>query len=198
MWDCWCWGEIDRLYHSLISVVSQVPMEVCQMEKLCETQAELQCTTEQVEVCAGDQDEDPEGEESEVQPCQLIPEEVCSVVDVEKCRERPLCREMVRTVRREICPDSEKNWGKTILYMIYTYVYMLINRFEMIRTKLRSPLLSAIAMFKPQFLFINDLSYSSLFHVQSVFRVPSSIWFRSRHSVTESLNDSFFFIGLIN
>ena len=79
-------------------------MEVCQLENHCETKAELQCVTEQVEICTGEENQ----EESEAEhPCQLIPEEVCSVVDVEKCRERPLCREMVRTVRRKVCPDSE-------------------------------------------------------------------------------------------
>ena len=82
-------------------------MEVCQLENHCETKAELQCVTEQVKICT----EEEENQEAD-QPCQLIPEEVCSVVDVEKCRERPLCREMVRTVRREICPESDKIEGK--------------------------------------------------------------------------------------
>ena len=77
-------------------------MEVCQLENHCETKAELQCVTEQVEICTEEENKEAE------HPCQLIPEEVCSVVDVEKCRERPLCREMVRTVRREICPETEK------------------------------------------------------------------------------------------
>ena len=82
-------------------------MEVCQLENHCETKAELQCVTEEVEICTGEEDSEEESEAE--RPCQLIPEEVCSVVDVEKCRERPLCREMVRTVRREMCPESENN-----------------------------------------------------------------------------------------
>jgi len=66
-----------------------------------------------VEDTEEDTEEDPleesekDFEERDGSLCQWIPQEVCSVVDVEKCGERPLCREMVRTVRREICPDSE-------------------------------------------------------------------------------------------
>ena len=91
-------------------------MEMCELEEFCETKAELQCVTKEVQICS-DVQEDPkediteesEKEEGDGPGCPGVAQPVCSLVDVERCSERPLCREMVRTVRREICPDSEKN-----------------------------------------------------------------------------------------
>ena len=79
-------------------------MEVCELEEWCENEAELKCVDKEVEICPDDSEWKKERDWS---VCQWVFQPVCSVVDVKKCSERPLCREMVRTVRRKVCPDSE-------------------------------------------------------------------------------------------
>ena len=100
------------------------------------SQAELQCTTQDVQICLKREEEveqpQEEQEEQELdneeieqeQPeevaeeqeeeeeegsdsCQVVPQQKCSVVDVERCREEPVCVDMVRTVRRTVCPGPE-------------------------------------------------------------------------------------------
>ena len=98
------------------------------------SQAELQCTTQDVQICLKREEEVEEGQGEQVkqeldneeieqeQPeevtedqeeeegsdsCQVVPQQKCSVVDVERCREEPVCVDMVRTVRRTVCPGPE-------------------------------------------------------------------------------------------
>ena len=54
------------------------------------------------------QEEEQEEQEQEVSlTCQLSPQQNCKVVDVERCRQEPVCVQMVRTVRRTVCPHPQ-------------------------------------------------------------------------------------------
>ena len=55
-----------------------------------------------------EEQEEQEQEEQEVSlTCQLSPQQNCKVVDVERCRQEPVCVQMVRTVRRTVCPHPQ-------------------------------------------------------------------------------------------
>ena len=63
---------------------------------------------ELVEEAEQQEEEQEEQEEQEVSlTCQLSPQQNCKVVDVERCRQEPVCVQMVRTVRRTVCPHPQ-------------------------------------------------------------------------------------------
>ena len=62
---------------------------------------------QQPEEVVEEQEEVEEVKEEDSVTCQVVPQQKCEVVDVERCREKPVCVDMVRTVRRTVCPDSE-------------------------------------------------------------------------------------------
>ena len=54
------------------------------------------------------EEEEQQEEQQEVSlTCQLSPQQNCKVVDVERCRQEPVCVQMVRTVRRTVCPHPQ-------------------------------------------------------------------------------------------
>ena len=84
--------------------------EQSEQEEQLEQEEQEQVEQEQeVEEVDGEEikEQKPEVLEEASVTCQLVPQQKCEVVDVERCREKPVCVEMVRTVRRTLCPDSE-------------------------------------------------------------------------------------------